>query len=153
MTLRTVIKCSVDWIETARKEAVRTDSLNSFASNSVRRAWITTLQKLRARGESANVKANTRLWLQLGTAYGFNERTETAWFGEGKNALPSRSPGSPPWAHCGWSGCMCYEQKPLYRLTACKGCYRVWYCGKMCQKGCVRSRHGRLVRDLTHTSQ
>ena len=72
------------------------------------------------------------MWMQLGLAHGLSEESETAWLETDEAKQPTSD--TCPWAHCGWSGCMCFDQKPLYKLSACKGCERAYYCGKICQK-------------------
>ena len=112
----------------------RSDPL--LRSTSARRAWIVTLQKLQRLGAKARSKEVISSWLSLGAAHGFNERDETAWLAKSEQRLNSDSRG-PPWSFCAWSGCLCHDQKPLYRLSACRGCGRVYYCGRLCQKRCV----------------
>ena len=121
------------WLKIARRKVDRTGvSLPFLSDESTRRTWITTLHKLRA-GEPSVTQSAIEHWLSLGHAHGFKERVETAWLAERDHAQPV--PWSPlPWLHCGWAGCICYEQPPLYRLSPCTGCWKVYYCGKACQK-------------------
>lgn len=93
------------------------------------------LQKLRAQDHIHSKKPqNTELWVRLGRASRFDEQTERLWLGQEQNVQHSPPSHAKPWSHCGWLGCFCYEQRPLYRLAACKGCYVVYYSGKICQK-------------------
>ena len=133
-TLGTVIGMMIECLTAARAEKL----LYAFVTDNVRRTWIVTLQKLRMTNQSPRKKEAIRLWMALGKAYGFDERREAMWLLQGRNSESSRPPNALPWTHCGWSGCLCYEQRALFRLTACKGCYRVYYCGESCQKRCVR---------------
>ena len=43
----------------------------------------------------------------------------------------------PALSRCGWSKCLCSAYKPAHPLRACKGCWRVAYCGSKCQKAYV----------------
>ena len=110
-------------------------------SVSVRRNWITTLQALRAYEASTLRDDVVEAWEIFGGMHGFNGRRELLllWLGRYNTSTPVRPhPGGPAWANCAWSGCMCFDQKPLYRLSACTGCWKVYYCGKKCQKRCVQ---------------
>ena len=89
---------------------------------------------LRARAHTGDINDVVKAWLRLGDAYGLDERAEKAWLDRGNNAKPSPPRGAPEEQYCGWTGCLCYEQKALYRLAACKGCWNVYYCGKTCQE-------------------
>ncbi|GJE93321.1 zinc finger MYND domain-containing protein [Phanerochaete sordida] len=56
-----------------------------------------------------------------------------------KRLLPSlaREPPYVPFAvleRCAWDQCLCSRHKPAHRMRICKGCERVVYCGKRCQK-------------------
>ena len=105
--------------------------------DSTRRAWITTLQKLSSsRPNSKTSQAVIELWVTLGHAHDYTKRSELAWLETHRHPiiLPHCTLA---WCHCAWSGCMCYEQRPLYRLSACKGCWRVYYCGRVCQQKSV----------------
>ena len=75
------------------------------------------------------------MWIELGAIHGLSKAAETAWLAQGTNARPSRPVGDAPWEHCAWVECLCYEQRALYKLSACKGCGRTFYCGKRCQQG------------------
>lgn len=131
-TFRRTIKPSITWLS-----RVLDDGHISFVplvhSAAVRRSWITTLRKLRAHRTGHFASETISLWIALGKAHGFSERTETAWLMRGDNAKPSPAEGM-PWEHCGWSGCTCYEQRPLYKLLACTRCWKEYYCGEKCQK-------------------
>ena len=105
-------------------------------TNRERHGWLTTLQELRNCDETPFLKRAIELWLQYGRIHAYDEHQELRPFA---GVDPTRErPEGPVWTHCGWRGCMCYQQKPLYRLGACKGCGRVYYCGKTCQKRSVR---------------
>ena len=99
----------------------------------LRRTWLVTLRKLRAVQPHKNTAMTTQIWRKLGAAHGLTERGVAAWMAQGNNAQPTPV-DVPPWERCGWSGCMCYEQKALFRLAACTGCYTEYYCGEACQK-------------------
>ena len=129
---RTTTKPCVTWLS-----RVLADGHISFVpltqTPHVRRHWITTLRTLRSRPSGKFSSEVISIWVSLGKAHGFSERAETAWLARGNNAKATRPDGE-PWDHCGWSGCMCYEQRPLYRLLACTGCRKEYYCGEKCQK-------------------
>lgn len=48
---------------------------------------------------------------------------------------------TPPltWRHCHWSSCVCSFRVLGHPVRACKGCWRVHYCGRKCQKAYVVS--------------
>ena len=35
---------------------------------------------------------------------------------------------------CAWKDCLCSRHKPAHKLRSCRGCGRVVYCGKQCQR-------------------
>lgn len=35
---------------------------------------------------------------------------------------------------CHWEKCLCHSAKPSHSMRVCKGCYRVLYCSRKCQK-------------------
>lgn len=35
---------------------------------------------------------------------------------------------------CHWSDCLCHEMVPCHSLRGCRGCWKVFYCSKSCQK-------------------
>ena len=63
-TLEIAIDRGVERVEAARGQASRTGTLSSFVDNSVRRTWITTLQKLRARAYTGPTKDVLDTWMR-----------------------------------------------------------------------------------------
>ena len=104
-------------------------------SSAVRRAWITTLGKLRSKGDARNANDVISMWITLGRAHGLEETAEAEWLASG--AAKTSQQHACPWQQCGWTGCMCHEQQPLHKLSACTGCWETYYCGKKCQKKCA----------------
>ena len=128
--LKRVVNSTGTWLETI---GPRID-FELFVKSAVsRRAWITTLQELRTWESNERRERVVALWTKLGDAHGFREDIESAWLTTGDNAKPVRRNGLAS-SRCGWSGCFCHEQRPLYRLSACSGCDSVFYCDKECQK-------------------
>ena len=126
-----VISCE-DWLRVERRNATTTSNIPFFDDGTVRRIWFRTLINLRDEPTSTT-KVLINLWLRFGSAHGLSERTEREWLAQGDRW--KSVPASPlPWGHCAWRKCICYEQKPLYQLAACKGCWRVYYCGEACQR-------------------
>ena len=121
-------------VESAKVLGDKTVPSSFRQSDEIRRVWITTLQELRQyTGHPVRPKA-VQLWVMLGRLHGFEERLESAWLKQNTHPAPKIPKGAAAWSRCAWAGCMCHEQKPLYRLAACKGCLRAYYCSKECQK-------------------
>ena len=116
------------------QQSTRDPNIDPLAtSDTARRSWITTLDKLRALDSSTAGTADViDGWITFGRYHGFKERAERAWFVE--HPQPDSATDGRPWEHCGWSDCLCHEQKALHNLRACKRCWKVYYCGEKCQQ-------------------
>ena len=117
-----------DWLNRIGRKA-----RNELSSAHLQRTWIRIFHELSRPAEYKNKKAIIDTWKSVGAAHGYSSQGAMDWLAKGDNAKPVPSSAA-PWARCGWSGCMCYEQKVLFRLRACTGCWREFYCGEECQK-------------------
>ncbi|GJE93334.1 hypothetical protein PsYK624_094930 [Phanerochaete sordida] len=65
-------------------------------------------------------------------------RFARAWQVVHGHLLPE--PGEVQWTpfgafeRCAWGECLCSRHKPAHRMRVCRGCERVVYCGKRCQR-------------------
>ncbi|KAI0343408.1 hypothetical protein BDW22DRAFT_1483474 [Trametopsis cervina] len=48
-------------------------------------------------------------------------------------AHPSATP--PGSTRCAWKPCLCFQMSSVHTMKVCKGCFQVFYCTKLCQKG------------------
>ena len=100
-------------------------------SDQARRVWLPVLKQLRA----LNIPADSeqykwvQIWLDFGHNMGFRERFEQRLYDR-----LIESPRDVPRKHCHWEGCICTDKRPKHSVRICKGCYRVFYCSKQCQK-------------------
>ena len=111
-----------------------------------RRTWHRTLLKIRLAPPTEVQETVIHNWLRVGKMHGFSEFTQEKWeiFLQGTDIY--NRDGVLPWERCAWRECICWAQHPFFRLCACKGCGRVYYCGRACQKRYVRLIHAHASR-------
>ena len=100
---------------------------------SAREEWWPSLRRLRdahyRAGSGAGAKGHAtmiRAWADFGGLLGLNEEEEKT-----RHEREART-------RCSWAECAYHETKAPHELKACAGCSEVRYCGRECQKRCVR---------------
>ena len=86
--------------------------------------------------EQAEFKnAALKCWLVQGFCIGLNVSTESATPPKGASQLSTERRYWKIPKQCFWRGCACSASfKPPHQYRVCKGCWRVLYCSKYCQR-------------------
>lgn len=97
------------------------------------RVWYDTMKSLRVVCRTSTADA-LRIWGSLGTLLGLREGVDPVTLQ--KPSTPSTQPYWRILKRCFWKPCCCATPFPpqVHKMHVCRGCWRVLYCSRRCQK-------------------
>ncbi|CAL1711766.1 unnamed protein product [Somion occarium] len=100
----------------------------------MRKSWSPAMESFKASPpDQQDPRYQSYLSLQeIGRTLNMDEKsTETPYFPGYDTCIQS----------CHFADCLCSHKRPLHALRVCKGCWRVYYCGRSCQIADWRAGH------------